>query len=117
MKDIDYIKSLSSLDEIFTYIHRNNVNFTDDELREFQDYVIRLDQRGKWCVLLAERFGDRLDLRKIEDAVIKKDKTGQFSYLLCKVVKGIDKEKMRKAIAQKDTTGIWLRKLDELDKR
>lgn len=117
MRNIDYIKSLSSLDEIFSYIHRNSINFTDEELKELQDYVIRLDQRGKWCVLLAEKFGDRLDLRKIEDAVIKKDKTGQFSYLLYKVVKGVDKEKMRKSVSEKDTTGVWLRKFDELDKK
>lgn len=107
---------MSSLDEVFTFIHRNSISFSDEEIKELEDYVIRLDQRGKWCVLLAERFKDRVDIRKIEDAVIKKDKTGQFSFLLAKLIPNADKEKLKKAVYEKDTTGIWKIRFDELER-
>ncbi len=116
MKDdiVSRIKAFSSLDDIFTFIHRNNVNFSDDEFKEFENYVISLDQRGKWCILLAEKFADKVDLRKIEDAVIRKDKTGQFCYILAKTIPGVDREKLKNAVYEKDRIGIWKMKFDEI---
>ncbi|MFN4245604.1 MAG: hypothetical protein ACK4F9_05580 [Brevinematia bacterium] len=111
---IDKIKSLSSLNEIFTFIHRNNIHFTEEEFKEFEELVISLDQRGKWCILLAEKFRDKVDIRKIEDAVIKKDKTGQFCYILAKTIQESDKEKLRRAVYEKDHIGIWKMKFDKI---
>ncbi|MCX8028469.1 MAG: hypothetical protein N2712_00540 [Brevinematales bacterium] len=110
---MDYLKNLSSLDEIFAFIHRNNIEFSDRDINELQDYVIKQDQRGKWCILLAEKFNGKVDISKIEDAVIKKDRTGQFCYILAKNVPNVDIEKLRKAVYEKDHSGVWKMKFDE----
>ncbi|MCS7299445.1 MAG: hypothetical protein RMJ37_05770 [Spirochaetia bacterium] len=110
---LEDVKSLSSLEEIFSYIHRNNLYLSDKDVRELEDIVLKMDQRGKWCILLAEKFPDKVNIRRIEDAVIKKDKTGQFCYILAKNVPNVNIDKMREAVYKKDTSGIWRMKFDE----
>jgi hypothetical protein len=113
MSIIEELKSKKSLEEIFTTIHRNNLSLSEEEVKELQDHIIKLDQRGKWCILLAEKFPDKVDLKKIEDAVINKDKTGQFCYILAKNIPNVDKKRLKEAVEQKDKTGVWKLKFNK----
>ncbi len=117
MINISEILEKSSPKDFFEEIHKlgeDNISF--EELIKLKKHIIKIDQRGKWCVLFAEKFSDKIDITDLEDAVIEKDKTGQFCYSFAKFVKGSDKEKLRKAVEEKDKTGVWKLKFQELFK-
>lgn len=113
--NLEKIKRFSTLEELFSFLNRNKINLSDGEIRELENLVITRDTTGKWCILLAEKFKEKVDIKKIEDAVIEKDRTGQFSYVLAKVIPETTREKLRKSVYSKDTTGVWKMKFDELE--
>jgi len=113
MSLIDELKSKKSLEDIFTTIHRNNLSLSHEEVKELEDHIIKLDQSGKWCILLAEKFPDKVDLKRIEEVVINKDKTGQFCYVLAKNVPNVDKLKLKEAVTTKDKIGVWRMKFEK----